>query len=156
MSAARDRLRVDLVSEAALDEAMELIHFAFRRVVEAPDRALAKRGMGRLHHRILFVVGKNRGIDIGQVTDLLGITKQAVHAPLKELVDAGLVLVARPEEDRRRKTLTLTATGARFERHLARLQSAVFAEAFEECGERAVAGWREVMDTLGAGRRLRL
>lgn len=143
-------------SEATLDEAMELIHFAFRRVVEAPDRALEKRGMGRLHHRLLYVVGKNPGIDIGQITELLGITKQGVHGPLKDLVDSGLIEVARPEADRRRKTLTLTVEGARFERHLAQLQHAVFAEAFQACGAGAVAGWRAVMDTLGGGRRLQL
>ena len=141
-------------SEPALDEAMELIHFAFRRVVEAPDRALEKRGMGRLHHRVLYVVGKNPGIDIGQITELLGITKQGMHGPLKDLVDDGLVEVVRPEADRRRKTLTLTAEGARFERHLAHLQHAVFASAFQACDPAAVEGWREVMDTLGGGRRL--
>ncbi len=150
------RLPDRFVSEPALDEAMELIHFAFRRVVEAPDRALAKRGMGRLHHRILFVVGKNAGIDIGQITELLGITKQGIHGPLRDLVDAALVEVVRPDEDRRRKTLELTASGARFERHLARLQHAVFAEAFQRRSEAEVEGWREVMDTLAAGRRLRL
>lgn len=156
MTAAYDLRREGEATEPALDEAMELIHFAFRRVVEAPDRALAERGMGRLHHRILFVVGKNPGIDIGQITDLLGVTKQGVHGPLKDLVDAELVRVDRPEEDRRRKTLFLTPEGERFERHLARLQHAVFAAAFERCGPDAVDGWREVMDTLGGGRRLRL
>jgi DNA-binding MarR family transcriptional regulator len=142
-------------SEPALDEAMELIHFAFRRVVAAPDRALERRGMGRLHHRLLYVIGKNPSIDVGQTTELLGVTKQAAHGPLKELIDAELVRVVRPAEDRRRKTLSLTAEGARFERHLAALQHAVFAEAFEACGAAAVDGWRAVMDTLGAGRRLR-
>lgn len=156
MTAAYELRREGQVDEPALDEAMELIHFAFRRVVEAPDRALEKRGMGRLHHRILYVVGKNPGIDIGQITELLGITKQGMHGPLRDLVDAELVRVDRPEEDRRRKVLSLTEDGAEFERHLARLQHAVFAAAFERCGVDAVEGWRVVMDTLGAGRRLKL
>jgi DNA-binding MarR family transcriptional regulator len=156
VDAAHEVERGGFVKEPSLDEAMELIHFAFRRVVEAPDRALEKRGMGRLHHRLLYVIGKNPGIDIGQTTDLLGITKQGAHGPLRDLVDSGLVEVVRPEEDRRRKTLSLTAEGARFERHLARLQHAVFAEAFEACGGAAVEGWRAVMDTLGGGRRLQL
>ena len=156
MTAAYDLRREGEATEPALDEAMELIHFAFRRVVEAPDRALEKRGMGRLHHRILYVVGKNPGVDIGQMTDLLGITKQGVHGPLRDLVKADLVRVDRPAEDRRRKTLFLTDEGERFERHLARLQHAVFADAFQRCGVDSVDGWREVMDTLGAGRRLRL
>lgn len=141
--------------EAPLDEAMELIHFAFRRVVEAPDRVLEARGMGRLHHRLLYVIGKNPGIDVTQTLDLLGITKQAGNAPLRELVDADLVRVVRPSEDRRRKLLTLTPAGKRFERRLAQLQHRVFAQAFTEAGPDAVEGWRVVMDRLGAGRRLR-
>lgn len=142
--------------EESLDEAMELIHFAFRRVVEAPDRVLEARGMGRLHHRLLFVIGKNPGIDVTQTLDLLGITKQAGNAPLRELVEAGLVKVERPAEDRRRKLLRLTATGKRFERRLAQLQHQVFAQAFAECDADAVEAWRAVMDRLGGGRRLRV
>ncbi len=147
---------IDEPSEDALDEAMELIHFAFRRVVEAPDRVLETRGMGRLHHRLLFVIGHNPGIDVTQTLDLLGITKQAGNAPLRELMEAGLVRVERPNEDRRRKLLRLTPSGKRFERRLAHLQHRVFAEAFVECGPEAVAAWRLVMDHLGGGRRLRM
>lgn len=152
----RAPIHPDEPDEATLDEAMELIHFAFRRVVEAPDRVLEARGMGRLHHRLLFVIGKNPGIDVTQMLELLGITKQAGNAPLRELVEADLVRVERPEEDRRRKLLTLTATGKRFERRLATLQHRVFAQAFAETDADAVEGWRIVMDLLGGGRRLRV
>ncbi len=78
----------------------------------------------------------------GQITELLGITKQGIHGPLRDLVDAALVEVVRPDEDRRRKMLELTASGARFERHLARLQHAVFAEAFQRVQPRWRAGAR--------------
>lgn len=154
MSAAR--ARYDEPDEASLDEAMELIHFAFRRVVEAPDRVLETRGMGRLHHRMLFVIGKNPGIDVTQLLDLLGITKQAGNVPLRQLLEAELVRVERPEEDRRRKLLTLTSSGKRFERRLAHLQHRVFAEAFGQTDPASVEAWRVVMDRLGGGRRLRV
>jgi len=139
-----------------LDEAMELIDFAFRRIVEAPDRELARRGMGRLHHRLLYVIGHNPGIDVRQTGELLGISKQAVHGPLRDLVEEDLVEVERPSSDRRRKLLTLTVAGKAFERRLAEMQHAVFAEAFERAGPRAVEAWCQVMDALGAGRRLRV
>ncbi|HEY8429586.1 MAG TPA: MarR family transcriptional regulator [Sandaracinaceae bacterium] len=156
MSSRAAALRDDEPSEDALDEAMELIHFAFRRVVEAPDRELEARGMGRLHHRLLFVIGKNPGIDVTQTFELLGITKQAGHAPLRQLVEADLVRVERSAEDRRRKLLRLTPSGRRFERRLAHLQHRVFAEAFARCDARDVEAWRTVMNELGAGRRLRV
>lgn len=146
----------DVLDEGVLDEAMELIHFAFRRVVEAPDRVLEARGMGRLHHRLLYVIGKNPRIDVRNMLELLGITKQAGNAPLRELVSAELVRVERPVEDRRKKLLALTAAGKRFERRLAHLQHAAFAEAFARVGPDAVEAWRAVMDHLGGGRRLRV
>ncbi|MEZ4442444.1 MAG: helix-turn-helix domain-containing protein [Polyangiaceae bacterium] len=141
--------------EQALDEAMELMHFAFRRVVEAPDRVLAQRGLSRLHHRILYVVGHNPGIVVSDVVALLGVTKQAVHRPLRQLVEAGLV-AGSPGDDRRQKTLDLTAQGRRLERRLARLQHAMFRRAFEEVGLRAELGWRRAMDVLGGRRRLKV
>jgi DNA-binding MarR family transcriptional regulator len=154
------RVRLAVVEGASverLDEAMELMHFAWRRVIEAPDQALAKRGMGRLHHRLLYVIGHNSGIDVGQTVALLGITKQAAHGPLKDLLDQGLVEVTRPNGDRRRKQLALTASGRGFERRLARMQHDVFEEAFAAVGGSTTeAAWRAVMNAMGRGRRLRV
>jgi DNA-binding MarR family transcriptional regulator len=135
---------------------MELLHFAFRRVTEAPDRLLAQRGLGRLHHRILYVIAHNPRIEVGPVGELLGITKQAVHGPLRDLMDQGLVEVHRPEDDRRRKQLTLTSVGEELERRLALTEHQVFEEAFRDAGPEAVEGWRRVMQQLGGGRRLKL
>lgn len=139
-----------------LDEAMELMHFAFRRVIEEPDGILAEFGSGRVHHRLLYVIGKNQGLAVGELVELLGVTKQAVHAPLKDLIDTELVVVERATDDRRIKRLRLTQAGRRFERRLSRAEHRVFAEAFEKAGPEAVAGWHRVMDALGEGRRLRL
>ena len=143
------------LDEPDLDEAMELLHFAFRRVIEEPDSLLGDRGYGRLHHRLLYVIGKNRGLAVGELVELLGVTKQAVHAPLRDLIDVGLVEVQRARGDRRVKRLALTATGRRYERRLSRAEHRVIAEAFERAGPAAVEGWRRVMNALGQGRRLR-
>jgi DNA-binding MarR family transcriptional regulator len=139
-----------------LDEAMELIHFAFRRVVAGPDRLLATRGYGRLHHRILYVVGRNPGLSVGDLLALLDVTKQAISAPLRTLVADGLVSAAASPDSRRRKSLHLTAEGRRFEKRVSDLQRGRFAEAFRRCGPDAERGWRVVMDDLAEGGRLRV
>jgi len=139
-----------------LDEAMELMHFAWRRVITEPDRILEERGLGRLHHRVLYVVGKNSGLAVGELIELLGVTKQALHVPVKELTKAGLLRISRAKGDRRIKTLELTVDGRHYERRLARAEHRVFAEAFARAGPRAVRGWSAVMNALGLGRRLRL
>lgn len=141
--------------EAALDDAMELIHFAFRRVVAGPDALLAQNGMGRLHHRLLYVLGKNPGLRVLELADILGVSKQAIHGPLGDLKDRELVDDAVDPNDGRARTLQLTAAGTRFERRLAALQHAAFEEAFAEAGRDAEDAWRRVSDLLGGGRRLR-
>lgn len=155
VDAAADAPRVDPGREDALDEAMELIHFGFRRVVEEPDALLARHGMGRLHHRVLYVVGRNAGIRVLELAQLLGVSKQALHGPLTDLRRAALVAHVVDPTDGRARALELTATGKRFERTLARLQHERFAEAFDAAGPEAERCWRAVMDRLGGGRRLR-
>ncbi|MEM1033687.1 MAG: MarR family transcriptional regulator [Myxococcota bacterium] len=137
-----------------LDEAMELLHFAFRRVIEEPDAVLAEHGFGRLHHRVLYVIGRNPGLTMRELLALLGVTKQALHAPMRELVDGELVRVEREASDRRVKRLRLSPAGRRFERRLSRYEHRAFEAAFRDAGPRAVAGWRRVMDALGQRRRL--
>lgn len=155
MSTRAARLSEPNLEETELDEAMELLHFAFRRVIEEPDGLLGERGYGRLHHRLLYVIGKNRGLAVGALVELLGVTKQAVHAPLRDLIDVGMVEVQRARGDRRVKRLALTPAGRRYERRLSRAEHRVIAEAFDHAGPGAVEGWRRVMDALGQGRRLR-
>ena len=140
---------------AALDDAMELIHFAFRRVVEGPDALLGDHGLGRLHHRVLYVLGKNPGLRVLELADLLGVSKQAIHGPLGDLRDRELVDDTVDPDDARARSLRLTSAGARFERRLASLQHAAFEAAFDAAGPRAESAWREVSDLLGGHRRLR-
>src|SRR4051812_39064628 len=104
--------RVKSVDISPLDEVLAHLHFAFRTVVEEPDELLAQRGLGRVHHRILFFVSKNPGIRVGELLAVLGVSKQALHRPLRELVAAGL-LASRAEADNRRvRALRVTRTGA--------------------------------------------
>ncbi len=139
-----------------LDEAMELIHVGFRRVVAGPDRLLATRGYGRVHHRILFVVGRNPGLSVSDLLALLDVTRQAISGPLRRLVLDGLVSAEASSSSRRRKSLTLTPAGVRYERRVSDLQRKRFAEAFERVGAEAERGWRAVMDDLAEGGRLRV
>lgn len=156
MDGSSRQLKDDVYGSAELDEAMELMHFAFRRVIEEPDGILEELERGRVHHRLLYVIGKNEGIAVGELIELLSVTKQALYGPLKDLVATELVVVERSPDDRRIKQLSLTEAGRRFERRLSRAEHRVLAQAFEDAGPEAVAGWRRVMDALGQGRRLRV
>ena len=53
--------------ERELDEAWELMHFALRAVVARPDQMLEKRGLSRVHHRILFFVARQPDLSVNQL-----------------------------------------------------------------------------------------
>src|SRR6266496_2155515 len=118
----------------ALDEALELLFFAFRDLTAEPDRVLAERGLSRVHHRILYFVRRNPGIGPGELLRILRVSKQALARPLREMIAQGLVLAAPVAENRRRKALRLTAGGARLERRLSGSQRRRFAAAFRGAG----------------------
>ena len=66
---------------AELDEAIELMHFGHRRLVEEPDRMLARQGLGRVHHRVLYWVGRVPGLKVGDLLPILEVSKQALNRP---------------------------------------------------------------------------
>ncbi|RXL39562.1 MarR family transcriptional regulator, partial [Citrobacter sp. AAK_AS5] len=55
---------IDLKRQAELREAIELLYFSYREFTAGPDRILAERGLSRVHHRILYFVGRSPGIPI--------------------------------------------------------------------------------------------
>ncbi len=132
-----------------LDQAQELLFFAFRNLTAEPDRVLADRGLSRVHHRILYFVRRNPGLGPGELLRILRVSKQALARPLRELAGLGLLRSEVVPENRRRKRLTLTAAGLRFERRISALQRRRFAEAFAAAGNTAAASWRQVMSLLG-------
>ncbi|BDG02096.1 MarR family winged helix-turn-helix transcriptional regulator [Anaeromyxobacter oryzae] len=143
---------IDQKTRDALDEALELLFFAFRDLTAEPDRVLADRRLSRVHHRILYFVRRNPGLGPGELIRILRVSKQALARPLKDLVEQGLVAAAPVPENRRRKALRLTPAGARLERRLSGSQRRRFAGAFGAAGASASEGWRAVMAILGARR----
>ena len=59
---------VDLNREADLREAIERLYFGYRAFTGPPDRILERRGLGRVHHRILYFVGRRRGVSVKGLT----------------------------------------------------------------------------------------
>src|SRR6059036_659040 len=93
------------------DEAIELIYFAWSSLVAEPDRLLARRGLGRVHHRIIYCVARVPGITIGGLCRALEVSKQAVHQPLAALIDAGFVARTVDPTNRRVRRLSPTSRG---------------------------------------------
>ncbi len=90
---------------------VELMFFAYRDFVADADHILEGLKFGRAHHRVLHFVGRNPGLTVAGLLDILQITKQSLARVLKELIDQGYVYQREGAEDRRQRLLHLTPTG---------------------------------------------
>lgn len=135
---------------ADLNQALELMYFGFRGLVDAPDRLLARRGLARMHHRILYFIARQPGLSVGHLLARLSISKQALHGPLRELVARRLVTTRADQDDRRVRRLELSKAGAALEGRLSGMQRAHLARIFAGAGNKAESGWRRVMAGMAA------
>jgi len=124
---------------------MELLFYAYRDFTAEPDAILATYGFGRAHHRVIYFVGRNPGIAVNQLLDILKITKQSLSRVLGQLMREGFVARRTDAADRRRRLLFLTDKGRKLEVQLTRRQSARIARAYAEAGGAAAAGFRAVL-----------
>jgi DNA-binding MarR family transcriptional regulator len=133
-----------------LSTAIELLHFAYRAMIAKPDEVLAARGFTRVHHRILYFVARSPDLSVNTLLRTLGVTKQALNRPLRELCSESLIAMERSVDDARVKRLRLTPAGRRLEARLSALQQEHFATAFDFAGHAAEAGGRRAMAALAA------
>lgn len=130
------------------NEPLLLLHLAFRAITRGPDALLARHGFGRVHHRVLFFVGRDPGQRVVDLQAALGVSKQALHRPLRELLTEKLVESRPAPDDARERLLQLTTAGRALEAKLSSEQRKRFAQAFRWAGETATQGWHEVMMAL--------
>jgi len=133
---------------AALRLAIERFYFGYRAFTAPPDRILGRRGLGRVHHRILYFVGRNPRISVNALLGILDVSKQALHAPLRQLIEKRLVVMDTAEHDRRVRQLALTSAGRKLEAQLTNTQMLQLQAVFERAGADAEAGWQQVMHNL--------
>lgn len=124
---------------------IELLFFAYRDFVSDPDRILAGHGFGRAHHRIVHFVGRNPGLTVASLLEILGITKQSLGRVLKDLVGQGFIVQREGLEDRRQRLLYLSDAGETLRHQLMAPQVARIARAIAESGPGARGHYRNVL-----------
>ncbi|OWP51413.1 MarR family transcriptional regulator [Pseudomonas nitroreducens] len=138
----------DLIKNALQLQAMEAFFFSYRAFTAKPDEMLARRGLSRVHHRILFFIARNPGLSVSQLLSALGVTKQALNLPLRQLLERDLIRSEACDNDKRRRLLELTAEGSKLEKTLRQEQGRLLQRAFDEAGEDAVRGWLAVNQAI--------
>lgn len=124
---------------------IELLFFAYRDFVSDPDELLKELGFGRAHHRVVHFVGRDPGLTVADLLDILRITKQSLGRVLKDLIDKGLVCQKEGENDRRQRLLYLTETGEALRQKLMAPQVARIRRALQQCGNGADRHYRDIL-----------
>jgi DNA-binding MarR family transcriptional regulator len=140
----------DINLNHGLDEAeavalVELLFFAYRDFVADPDHVLEGLGFGRAHHRVVHFVGRDPGMTVASLLDILQITKQSLARVLKELIDKGYVFQKEGEQDRRQRLLHLTPNGEALRQKLIAPQIARFKRAANEVNGGSGQNFRDLL-----------
>jgi len=128
-----------------LRQGIELLFFAYRDFTAKADETLLQYGFGRAHHRVIYFVGRNPGMTVSDLLDILKITKQSLSRVLGQLVRQGFIVQRHGTTDRRQRLLHLTERGTELERKLTEDQRALIARAYRSAGAEAVEGFRKVL-----------
>ena len=145
---------LDLKNPATQQQAMEAFFFGYQAFTAKADEMLERRGLSRVHQRIVFFIARYPNLSVKELLALLGVTKQALNIPLRQLVEMHLVNSVASETDKRKRLLELTDDGARFEQSLRREQVKLLERVFAEAGETAGNGWLAVNLALGKSQAL--
>jgi len=140
--------RASLTKLHDLDAALELMYYGWRGMTLMADQYLATLGLSRPHHRILYVVARQPDISIGELIEVLGISKQALNRPLSLLLQRDLLTSRRSVEQHRSKLLRLTEAGKRIEQRASDHERKVLREAFDRVGLSGAAAWTAVMGVI--------
>ena len=99
---------------------MEAFFFGYQAFTAKPDEMLARRGLSRVHHRILFFIARYPGLSVKELLGYLGVSKQALNTPLRQLQEMSMVESVAASDDKRKRQLGLTVEGTRLEQALRR------------------------------------
>ena len=143
---------LDLKKPSSQQAAMEAFFFGYQAFTAKPDEMLARRGLSRVHHRILFFIARYPGLSVKELLGYLGVSKQALNTPLRQLQEMSMVESVAASDDKRKRQLGLTAEGTRLEQALRREQVRLLERVFNEAGEPAVQAWLAVNQALSKAR----
>ena len=139
---------VDQKNQHEIDADIELLFYAYRAFTAQADALLAEHQLSRVHHRVLYFVARNPGIAVNQLLAKLGVSKQALHAPMKALQAAVLIETRSDASDKRVRCLYLTAAGESLENELTHPQRTLLQQLEAQLGNEVTLAWRKMMSAL--------
>ena len=134
--------------EEELRYSIELMFFAYRDFTTEADTMLASCDLGRAHHRVIYFVGRNPGINVSDLLAILNITKQSLSRVLSHLITDDYIHQEQGTTDKRQRLLSLTDKGKTLEHDVTMIQRRRFAQAFKSVSTNDVTGFISVMEAM--------
>jgi len=131
-----------------LNEGAALIRAAARKLAELAEKAGAAASISAPEMEVLQEVFDLGPMDVGDLRARLGAPKQSLARNLNQLEARGFVTRETDPADRRRRLVTLTATGLTFARESTERRRNALRQAFLSAGPDAVTGARRVLADL--------
>jgi DNA-binding MarR family transcriptional regulator len=140
--------------EEELDRGLELLYFVGYQL-DLDALGLRTQGaIDEIDHHILFLVERQPGITLAELSQALGVSKQTLSRHLKRLAELGLIDQETATQDRRKRPLRLTGKAITLLTEIKALQKRRLRLAFKSAGATAVEGFQRVLlDFLGEPRR---
>ncbi|MHA6719901.1 MarR family winged helix-turn-helix transcriptional regulator [Sphingomonas sp. RS6] len=134
--------------EPEIRRGIEMLYFGYSHLTRSIDADLARRGLGRAHHRALYFIARKPDLTVSGLLSLLAITKQSLGRVLTDLSERGLVETRAGTQDRRQRLLRLTEAGSALETELFEALREKMAGAYSSAGQGAVGGFWAVLEGL--------
>ncbi len=139
---------IDLKKLDPVDDALALMYYGWRGMTRDADAYLATLGLSRVHHRMLYAIARAEAPTVTALLAILGVSKQALHRPMRQLLDGGYVETTRDPARHRFKILALTPAGREVEHRASEHERRVMREAFDQVGRVGRDAWAEVMASI--------
>ncbi|MGJ8537028.1 MAG: MarR family transcriptional regulator [Parasphingopyxis sp.] len=134
--------------EPEIRRGIELLFFAHSELMRSGDAILAAHDLGRAHHRALYFIARKPGLAVGELINLLGITKQSLGRVLGELEERGLITREKGQRDRRQILVRPSKGGAALEAELFAVFRKKMVASYSHAGPAAVTGFWTVLEEL--------
>lgn len=140
--------------EEELDRGLELLYFVGHQLNLDVMELRVQSAIDETDQQTLFLIDRQPGITLAELSATLGVSKQTLSRHLKRLAEAGMIEQAVMDLDRRKRPLRLTDKASALLGEIRTLQKRRLRLAFKRAGAAAVAGFERVLlDLLGEPRR---
>jgi DNA-binding MarR family transcriptional regulator len=140
--------------EEELDRGLDLLYFASHQLNVDAAGVRAQGAIDEADHHALFLIERQPGITLAELSGVLGVSKQTLSRHLRRLAERGLIDQETTVQDRRKRPLRLTAEAAGLLAEIKAQQKRRLRLAFKSAGATSVEGFQRVLlDLLGEPRR---